>query len=58
MVFGAQDFFVVIGNNVILLGNFRHPFRRKQVYGVRPVLEPLLPGGGLVSAWSFLTRPG
>jgi len=42
MVFGGQDFFVVIGNNVILLTNFRYPFRRKQIYGVRPVLEPLL----------------
>jgi len=42
MIFGAQDFFVVIGNNVILLTNFRYPFRRKQIYGVRPVLESLL----------------
>ena len=42
MIFGAQDFFVVIGNNIILLTNFRYPFRRKQIYGVRPVLEPLL----------------
>lgn len=42
MIFGGQDFFVVIGNNVILLTNFRYPFRRKQVYGVRPALEPLL----------------
>lgn len=47
MIFGAQDFFVVIGNNVILLSNFRYPFRRKQVYGVRPVLEPLLASGGV-----------
>ncbi|MBU1156232.1 MAG: hypothetical protein KJ921_10285 [Proteobacteria bacterium] len=42
MAFGGQDFFVVIGNNVILLTNFRYPFRRKQIYGVRPALEPLL----------------
>jgi len=42
MVFGAQDFFVVIGNKVILINNLRYPFRRKQVYSVRPVLEPLL----------------
>ena len=42
MVFGAQDFFVIIGNKVILLNNLRYPFRRKQVYSVRPVLEPLL----------------
>ena len=42
MVFGAQDFFVVIGNKVILINNLRYPFRRKQVYSVRPALEPLL----------------
>jgi len=39
---GGADFFRVIGNNVILLNNLRYPFRRKQVYTVRPVLEPLL----------------
>ena len=42
VISGGADFFRVIGNNVILLNNFRYPFRRKQVYSVRPVLEPLL----------------
>jgi len=45
MVFsGGADFFRVIGRHVILLNNFRYPFRRKQVWTVRPVLEPLLRG--------------
>lgn len=39
---GGADFFRVIGENVILLNNLRYPFRRKQVYSVRPVLEPIL----------------
>ena len=41
---GAADFFRVIGDNLILLNNFRYPFRRKQVWSVRPVLEPILKG--------------
>ena len=39
---GGADFFRVIDNNVILLNNLRYPFRRKQIYTVRPALEPLL----------------
>lgn len=42
VVSGGADFFLVIGNNVILLNNLRYPFRRKQIYTVRPILEPLL----------------
>lgn len=41
---GGADFFRVIGKNIILLNNLRYPFRRKQVYTVRPALEPLLKG--------------
>lgn len=42
MPFPGEDYFRVIGNNVILINALRPPFRRKQVYLVRPVLEPLL----------------
>jgi len=42
MLFGAADFFRAIGNNVILLNSFRLPFRRKQVFAVRPVIEELI----------------
>jgi len=42
---GGADFFRFIGKNCILLNNLRYPFRRKQIYTVRPVLEPLLAGG-------------
>lgn len=42
MLFGGADFFRVIGNNVILLNSFRYPFRRKQVWVVRPVIEELI----------------
>jgi N-dimethylarginine dimethylaminohydrolase len=42
VVNGGADFFLVIGPNVILLNNLRYPFRRKQIYTVRPILEPLL----------------
>ena len=41
---GGADFFRIIGKHVILLNNLRFPFRRKQVWTVRPVLEPLLRG--------------
>ncbi|MFH2127311.1 MAG: hypothetical protein ABIK12_12400 [Pseudomonadota bacterium] len=41
---GGADFFRVIGNDVILLNNLRYPFRRKQVFTVRPVLEKLMEG--------------
>ncbi len=44
MLFGGADFFRVIGHNVILLNSFRYPFRRKQVWVVRPVLEKLIKG--------------
>ncbi len=46
MLFGAADFFRVIGNNVILLNSFRYPFRRKQVWVVRPLIEKLIEGTG------------
>lgn len=39
---GGADFFRVIGQDVILLNDLRYPFRRKQVYTVRPVLEEIL----------------
>lgn len=42
VISGGADFFRVIGNNIILLNNLRYPFRRKQIYTIRPVLEPLL----------------
>ena len=42
MLFGGADFFRVIGHNVILLNSFRYPFRRKQVWVVRPLLEELI----------------
>jgi glycine amidinotransferase len=44
VISGGADFFRVIGKNVILLDALRYPFRRKQIYTVRPVLEPLLEG--------------
>jgi len=42
MLFGGADFFRVIGEKVLLLNSFRLPFRRKQVFMVRPLLEELL----------------
>ena len=42
--FGGEDYFRVIGDNVILINSLRLPFRRKHVYYVRPALEPLLEG--------------
>lgn len=36
------DFFLTIGNNVILLNNLRVPCRRKRVWALRSVLEPVL----------------
>ncbi len=36
------DFFLTIGNNVILLNNLRTPCRRKRVWAVRDVIEPVL----------------
>jgi N-dimethylarginine dimethylaminohydrolase len=44
MLFGGADYFRVIGNQVILLNSFRYPFRRKQVWVVRPLLEELIKG--------------
>lgn len=44
MLFGGADFFRVIGREVLLLNSFRMPFRRKQVFMVRPLLERLLEG--------------
>lgn len=44
MPFPGEDYFRVIGNNVILINALRPPFRRKQIYLVRSVLEPLLKG--------------
>ncbi len=42
--FGGEDFFNVIGNNVILINALRPVFRRKQIYLIRPVLEKILKG--------------
>jgi N-dimethylarginine dimethylaminohydrolase len=36
------DFFLTIGNNVILLNNLRTPCRRKRVWAIRDVVEPVL----------------
>ncbi|MBI2907705.1 MAG: hypothetical protein HYX92_08635 [Chloroflexi bacterium] len=36
------DFFLTIANNVILLNNLRVPCRRKRVWALRDVLEPVL----------------
>lgn len=47
MLFGGADFFRVIGEKVLLLNSFRLPFRRKQVFMVRPLLEKLLEGTGV-----------
>lgn len=44
MPFDGADFFRVIGTNVILLNSFRMPMRRKRVWPVRRVLEPLIMG--------------
>jgi N-dimethylarginine dimethylaminohydrolase len=52
MLFGGADFFRVIGNKVILLNSFRYPFRRKQVWAVRPVLEALIEGADVTYAAS------
>jgi N-dimethylarginine dimethylaminohydrolase len=40
--FGGEDYFNVIGNNVILINALRPIFRRKQIYLVRPILEEIL----------------
>jgi len=42
--FGGEDYFRVIADNVILINSLRFPFRRKQTFAVRNVLEPLLKG--------------
>lgn len=42
MPFDGADFFRVIGTRVILLNSFRMPMRRKRVWPVRRILEPLL----------------
>ncbi|MBU0478841.1 hypothetical protein KKC91_09785 [bacterium] len=42
MLFGGAGYVRVIGNTVLLMNSFRLPFRRKQVWMVRRVLEPLL----------------
>jgi N-dimethylarginine dimethylaminohydrolase len=52
MLFGGADFFRVIGSKVILLNSFRYPFRRKQVWAVRPVLEELIRGVDITYAAS------
>lgn len=44
MPFDGADFFRVIGTKVILLNSFRMPMRRKRVWPVRRVLEPLVMG--------------
>lgn len=44
MLFGGAGFLRVVGNNVLLMNSFRLHFRRKQVWVVRPALEPLLKG--------------
>lgn len=44
MLFGGADFFRVISGNVLLLNSFRLPFRRKQVWAIRPALEPVIKG--------------
>lgn len=46
MLFGAADFFRFFGDTALLLNSFRMPFRRKQVFMTRPVLERLLKGTG------------
>ncbi len=52
MLFGGADFFRVVGTKVILLNSFRYPFRRKQVWAVRPVLEELIKGADVTYAAS------
>src|SRR3989339_1128796 len=47
MLFGGADFFRIIGDNVMLLNSFRLPFRRKQVFISRPIIEPLIKGRGM-----------
>ena len=44
MPFDGADFFRVIGTKVILLNSFRMPMRRKRVWPIRRVLEPLIMG--------------
>jgi len=44
MPFDGADFFRVIGTKVILLNSFRMPMRRKRVWPVRRILEPLIMG--------------
>ena len=39
---GGAGFFRVIGNRVIVFNSFHYPFRRKHVWSVRRMLEPLL----------------
>ena len=44
MLFGGADFFRFFGQKALLLNSFRMPFRRKQVFVARPILERLLNG--------------
>ncbi len=39
---GGADFFRVIGNRMLLLNSFRYPFRRKGVWSVRRMIEPVI----------------
>lgn len=39
---GGADFFRVIGNRMLLLNSFRYPFRRKSVWSVRRMIEPVI----------------
>jgi len=51
---GGADFFRVIGNRMILLNSFRYPFRRKSVWSVRRMIEPIIEDSGVVY---FATPP-
>jgi hypothetical protein len=44
MLFGAADYFRFFGSRALLLNSFRMPFRRKQVFMTRPLLDSLLEG--------------
>ncbi|MBL7151946.1 MAG: hypothetical protein ISS89_05115 [Candidatus Omnitrophica bacterium] len=39
---GGADFLRVFDDKVLLISNFRYPFRRKQAFAVRPVIEKLM----------------
>lgn len=49
-VLGGADFLRVFNDKVLLISNFRYPFRRKQVFAIRPVIEKMMKDGQFYAA--------